>query len=603
MRNFWLNDTQTVSSVRIGALQGLIFFLLLAIVGRLFYLQIIQKDYFAELGSRQRAVDKEIKAERGEIYALADLEGKNLYPLAINNIFYDISADPKVISRPQNIVDALAKVLAWDETAKAQALEKLKKTDRRYEMIAKEVPRRQAEDLQKELEIIRQDINKEQSKDKQIINLSQLGINFEKHTLRYYPDKSDGAQMLGFYGYDKDGSNRVGSYGLEAYFEKDLAGQVGVLKGEKDVQGRLVNQEDKKLETNGADLILTIDKNIQYRACQALAKAVPEYKAESGTVIVMDPASGAIRAMCNYPSFDPNKYSEVEDTAVYNNNAVYQNYEPGSVMKVIAMAIAIDQGKVTPTTNYEDQGEVKFSSGQVIRNADLKAHGWIDMKEVIAASLNTGIVFATADVSNSIFKDYMENFGFGKATGISISQENIGDISLLAKKGDIYKATASYGQGITVTPLQMLAAVNTIANRGVLMKPYIVKQINYADGREEKFAPQAVRKVLEPSTASQLTAMMVNAVENGHSAQAQVKGYYVAGKTGTAQVADPNTGKYDSSKTIQSFVGFAPSENPKFIIITKLDNPAARFAESTAVPLFGEIAKYLLEYYQVPPSR
>lgn len=600
---YGLNNYES-SSVRLNALQGLIFFLALLIIVRLFYLQVIKHDYYLAAGLEQRAIVRELAPERGQIYALAGREGGELHPLVINNISYEVSVDPAKIQRPQNITDILAAGLELEEAARSEVLVKVKKGDRRYELIAKEVPPVKIEKLQRDLEALRQEVNLGRPTGEQVKNLSELGVNFVKHVLRYYPDADNGAHILGFLGYGPDGYSRVGSYGLESYFENELAGNVGSLSGEKDVAGRLLAQDSLQLQKNGADLILTIDKNVQYLACQALAKAVPRYEAERGSIIIMESSTGAIRAMCNYPSFDPNKYSEVEDNQIYNNNAVYLAYEPGSVMKAIAMALAIDQGRVSPSTLYNDEGELRFARGEVIKNSDLKAHGWVDMKEVLTTSLNTGIVFATSEISNAIFKDYMEKFGFGKVTGITISQESAGDISALAKKGDIYKATASYGQGITVTPLQMLAAANVIANRGLLVKPYIVSEIRYEDDRIEKFEPEVIRQVIEPSTASQVAAMMVNVVDQGHAQQAQVPGYYIAGKTGTAQVPNPETGRYDPDKTIHTFIGFAPHENAKFTVITRLDYPKiGRFAESTAVPLFGEIAKSLLEYYQIAPNR
>ncbi len=349
---------------------------------------------------------------------------------------------------------------------------------------------------------------------------------------------------------------------------------------------------------------MTIDRNVQYATCKSLEKAVAQYDAQSGSVIVMETKTGAIKAMCNYPSFDPNEYNIVEDANVYNNSATYWAYEPGSVMKAIAMAIAIDQAKVSPDTTYNDEGKIKFAGGEVIRNSDLKAHGIVDMKEILASSLNTGIVFATSDINGKIFEDYIKKFGFGKQTDIAISQDAKGDISSLEGGSYIYKATASYGQGITVTPLQMVNAINAIANRGNLMQPYIVEEIRYEDGSIENFEATTLRKVISDSTVAQISAMMVHVIDSGHAGKAGVEGYYVAGKTGTAQVADPKTGKYDVDKTIHNFVGFAPHDDPQFTMITKLDYPtAARFSADTAAPLFGEIASFLLEYYQIPPNK
>jgi stage V sporulation protein D (sporulation-specific penicillin-binding protein) len=596
------NNNHQISSVRINILQGGIFFLMLLMVAKLFYVQIIQHDYYAQQGAEQRSVIRDIQPERGRIFSLTDsVSTSDLYPLAVNKVYYEVGIDPSKIDRPQNLTDIFVEMLELEEE---EVLAKVKKDSKRYELIAKEVPREKAEELQNRLEELRFDINKERSEEEQFKNLEEVGISFTKHVLRFYPDRDIGAHVLGFLGYGNDGYSRVGKYGLEGYFEGDLAGNFGQVIGETDIAGRLLADNDGKPVQNGADLVLTIDRTVQYATCKALEKAVARYEAESGTVIIMDTETGAIRAMCNYPSFDPNNYSEVESADVFNNNATYHAYEPGSVMKSIAMAIAIDQGKVSPDSTYNDEGEIKFAGGQVIRNAGSKKYGWVDMKEVLAASINTGIIDATSDINNKIFEDYMQKFGFGEKVGVNISQDSKGDISSLSKRGDIYKATGSYGQGLTVSPLQMVNAINAVANRGRLVQPYIVSQIRYSDDIVEDFEPEVIREVISSGTAAQISAMMVNVVDSGHAAKAAVEGYYVAGKTGTAQVANPDTGRYFVDKTIHNFVGFAPNENPKFTMITKLDYPsAARYSADTAAPLFGEIAKFLLEYYQIPPNR
>jgi len=602
--NWFRPQVYQLSSFRINALFLGIFFLLALILARIFYLQIVRHDYYLNLGLNQRSIVRDVQAERGRIFALASPENpEDLYPLAINKVYYEVSVDPSKITRPQNVTDIFAQVLELDEAGQQEVLDKIKKEDRFYELIVKELPQDKVDELSRLFEELRFDINKNKTKKEQIKDLSELGVNFVKHILRLYPDKEVGAHILGFLGYGDDGIKRAGKYGLESYFENDLAGFGGRVIGEKDQAGRLLNKNDGIAAENGADLVLTIDRNIQYSACKSLEKAVAQYNAQSGTVIIMETKTGAIRAMCNYPSFDPNEYNKVTDANVYNNSAVYEAYEPGSVMKVIAMSMAIDQDKVTPDTIYEDKGEVKFAGGQVVRNSDLKAHGLVDMKEVLSSSLNTGIIFATSEINNKIFEEYMKNFGFGQETEIMTEQEAQGNISLLAKKGDIYKATASYGQGITVTPLQMVSAVNAIANQGELLQPYIVKEIDYINGDKKEFSPNIIRRVIDKSTAVQISAMMVHTVDVGHSKKAGVEGYYVAAKTGTAQVSNPNGGYYGAGKTIHTVVGFAPNEDPKFTMITKLNYPTAAFAESTAAPLFGEIAKFLLEYYQIAPSR
>jgi len=604
MRIFGLNNYQPISSFRINALQGGIFFLIILIVGQLFYIQIIQHNYYLQKGLEQRAVSQEVEPERGRIFALASENGQELYPLAINKVYYEVSVNPSKITRPQNVTDILVEILELDE---AEVLSKIKKENRYYELIAKDVSREKVEELKSAFELLKLDINKDTSDDEQLKTTEEVGVNFIKNVLRFYPDKEIGAHILGFLGYGEDGYSRVGKYGLEGYFEKELAGFSGQIIGETDVQGGLLADNAGQPVEDGADLILTIDRTVQYTACKALEKAVVRYDAQSGSVIIMESKTGAIRAMCNYQSFDTNEYSQVESPDIYNNNAVYYSYEPGSVMKAVAMAIAIDDGKVTPDTTYNDEGEIKFANSKSIKNAGNQVYGLVDMKDVLALSINTGIVEATSQVNNKIFEDYMKKFGFGRSIDISISQESNGDIiSLSHDKADIYKATASYGQGITVTPLQMLNAVNVIANRGNLVQPYIVQEVDYPNGEVEKFEPITLRQVISKSTAAQLSAMMVNVLDSdeSHVDKARVDGYYVAGKTGTAQVYNPQTSRYYSDKFIHNFVGFAPNDNPKFTMIVKLDYPtAALYSADTAAPVFGEIAQFLLEYYQVPPNR
>lgn len=590
-----------MSNFRINTLQWVIFLLIIAIVIRLFYLQILQNEKYREIANKQHQTIKVFEPERGEIFAFTDKkENSQLYPLAINEIYYEVYVNPELVTRPQNLRDILVEVL---EVEPEETLAKLEKTNDQYEAIKKNISQDKLEILIAALDNLLADINKDKiDSEKQLTT----GVFWDKQILRFYPDKEVGAHLLGFLGFAEDGVSRVGKYGLEAYWQDDLAGTGKRVVAEKDISGRLLPfSEIESLIEDGSDLVLTIDRTVQYQTCKALERAVARYEAESGTVIVMETQTGAIKAMCNYPSFDPNQYNQVENIDVYNNLAVYDVYEPGSVMKAISMAIAIDTGKVKADTVYEDTGEVKFAGGFVVKNSDLEAHGLVDMTEVLASSLNTGVIFATKDIKNKIYEDYMSKFGFGQEVKLKISQENKGDISSLDKKGDIYKATASYGQGITVTAMQMLNAINVLANKGNLVQPYIVSEIDYDNGQKQEFEPQILKRVISEGTAATVSAMLANVVDNGHATKAQVPGYYIAGKTGTAQVANPETGRYyDSSRVIHNFVGFAPVENPKFTMITKLDFPkAAAFAADTTAPLFGEIAKFLLEYYQIPPNR
>lgn len=600
--NIGRNNQQETIVSRINFLEGVIFLFVFIIIGRLFFLQIIKHDYYLELGLQQRDYDQEVIPERGRIFALTgQSETSELYPLAVNKVFYEVALDPKIITRPQNIADILAKILEIDVNV---IKEKAALTDRRYEIIAKNVTEDKVKLIKDEFQVLLDDVNNSNGKAK-IASIRDLGVSLNKSVLRFYPDKDLSAHIIGFLGFHEDGVKREGKYGLEGYFDKELSGQSGKIIGETDQSGVLLADSRAEEARPGLDVVLTIDHTVQYKACQSLKKAVENNRADSGTVIIMETETGAIRAMCDYPSFDPNDYGKVDSPDVYNNLAVFQNYEPGSVVKAISMAIAINEAKVTPDTSYEDKGELKFAFGQVIRNAGKKTYGWSDMKKVLSFSINTGIIFATQDVPNKIFHGYMKSFGFGEATNILLSQESKGDISSLEKKGDIYKATASYGQGITVTPLQMINAFNVLANRGNLMQPYIIKELRYNDRVVESYKPKIVRQnVISAGTASQIVAMLVNVVDGEHAVAARVPGYYVAGKSGTAQVASIGAKKYDTSVTIHSFIGFAPASQPKFTLLAKLDNPkTAQYSEGTAIPLFGEIAQFLLQYYQVAPEK
>jgi len=295
MRFAFNSNNHTLSRARINTLQGVIFFLIAAIIGRLFYVQIMQHDHYFALGAEQRSIIRNILPERGRIYAHASEATDDLYPLAVNKVYYEININPSIISRPQNITDILAEVLELEDEDKEKVLAKVKKDKRQYELIAKEVSQEKIDVLLTRLEELRFDINKGKIEEEKLNDVSDVGVNFEKTVLRYYPDKEIGAHILGFLGYGNDGYSRVGKYGLEGYYQNELAGFSGQVVGEADVAGRLLTDDAGEAVENGADVILTIDRNVQYQACKSLEKAVVRYEAESGTVIVMDTKTGAIK--------------------------------------------------------------------------------------------------------------------------------------------------------------------------------------------------------------------------------------------------------------------------------------------------------------------
>ncbi|MBU1870509.1 MAG: penicillin-binding protein 2 [Patescibacteria group bacterium] len=443
--------------------------------------------------------------------------------------------------------------------------------------------------------------NKQQKKE-----LVISGIGFVMKPYRFYPENNIGANLLGFV---RDINNEQrGSYGLEGFFDQDLYGKSGSLKAERDATGKIVIINDKEYNSphDGSDIILTINRSIQFVVCEKLNQAILKHGADSGSVIIVNPKTGEILAMCSNPDFDPNNYQAVKNIRDYNNQAIFSQFEPGSIFKVITMAMGLDQKKIIPQTTYNDTGNVKIANYK-IENSDHLAHGIVNMTEVLEQSLNTGAIFVMRQIKPDIFGKYIKDFGFGEKTGIELEGENKGDIKNLFQEKlnkELYAATASFGQGIAVTPLQITMAFAVLANNGILMKPYIVKEIIKPDGVKIITKPQQIRQVISEKAAMILGGMMVNVVENGHGEKAGVKGYYIAGKTGTAQVPKKDGRGYQEGSHIGSFAGFAPADNPQFVMLVKIDNPRdVEWAESSAAPLFGEIAEFILNYWQVPKER
>jgi cell division protein FtsI/penicillin-binding protein 2 len=569
---------------RIKALWFFILLLGLVIIGRLFWLQVIKYQDYLHLAAVQHDVSQEILPERGIIYTqdtrVTSGEPK-LFPVANNQTFYLIYGQPYAVVNPEETAKQMNSVLDLPEEVVKKIIEQISKFNDPYEPLVHRVT---------------------EEKIAKIKDLNLPGIKWEKESLRYYPEKIIGSNVIGFVGWQND--KLVGQYGIEGYFDQQLAGQKGFLESERDATGRLISVGDQNYQpaVNGSDIILTIDNSIQAVACQKLDEGVKKYDADGGAVVIMNPKTGAILAMCGNPDYDPNAYNEVKDIRAYTNPAIFDPYEPGSVFKPLTMAAALDQEKVTPETTYEDKGEERIG-GFTIKNSDLQAHGTTTMIDVLKKSLNLGAIFVMRQIGPEVFRQYMEKFGFGQLSGIQLDTEMPGTIDSLKQKGEIYAATASFGQGVMVTPLQLVQAFGALANDGVMMKPYIVDQLIDPTKKVTKNQPQVVRPVVSSRAANLDTGMMVEVVQEGYGKKAGVEGYYIAGKTGTAQVAEKGTGQY-GSRTMHTFIGFGPVSDPLFVMVVRLDNPtSARFAESTSTPLFHDIAKFIFNYYQVKPDK
>lgn len=548
------------------------------VVVRLFSLQVLEHGFYDALAQGQHSLYEQLFPTRGKIF-VTDKTGTALFPLATNEPLTLVYANPSKMTGERDVIaDKLALILDMEADV---IFERISKADDVYEPLKHGVRKPEVEKIKA---------------------LQFTGIEFTEEEARFYPEGRYGSHIAGFLGFD--GDQRKGQYGIEGAFNQELAGEVGHLQAERDATGRWIAIGSRSLvpARHGDNVVLTIDRVIQHAACTKLDAAVEKHGADGGSVVIISPSTGAILAMCGSPDFDPNNYSDVDDASVYLNPAIFKQYEPGSVMKAITMAAAVDQGKVGPNTTYTDNGFVKYGSF-TIRNSDGKAHGVQTMTQVLEESLNTGAIFAMQQVGPNKFAQYLDKFGFGHQTDVELQGEQAGDISALDLGKEIYAATGSYGQGITVTPLQLASAFGVLANRGQLMKPYIVKELQHPDGTTTPTAPTSLRQVVTPQTATTVSAMLVNVVRNGHGQRAGVPGYYVAGKTGTAQVPKQDGPGYEENVTIGSFAGYAPVEQPVFAMAVRIDRPRdVQFAESSAAPLFGEIADFILSYYGVVPT-
>lgn len=439
--------------------------------------------------------------------------------------------------------------------------------------------------------------------------LKVKGISHFMENYRYYPEEETGAHLTGFVSYQDH--QPEGSYGLEGFFGRELKGEEGLSTyGRGAKRGMLiVNDREYKEPEDGTDLVLTIDSAVQFASCKRLKDALGQYGASAGSVVAVRPETGEIISMCSYPAFDPNDYGQAEDMRRYNNPVVFEQYEPGSVFKAITMAAALDEGAVTPKTTYEDEGTIMVDGwDKPIKNSDFDTkggYGEVNMNDVLEHSLNTGAIFAMSQTGRKEFAEYVDKFGFGERTGIELTSEESGDIRNLKREyiPEVYAATASYGQGISVTPLQMVMSFAAIANNGVLMKPFLVEKMIESEGKKRVTRPVQVRKVISDKAATLLSGMLVNVVEGGHADKAAVEGYYVGGKTGTAQVASTMARGY-GGKTVHTFIGMAPVDDPEFVMLVKLDNPSkAAYSASSAAPLFGDIAEFILDHYEVPKTK
>lgn len=550
---------------------------------RLFSLSYLKHEIFAKTAQSQYNNPAALIAGRGDIYA-TDLGDSSRHLVATNRSFWYVYANVNLVETPEDSATKISQILSLD---RERVLSRLK--SKGYQVIADHL---------------------DKDAGAKINALKLKGITAAAEIDRYYPKGSTLASTLGFVGDNEYGKS--GRYGLEAYYDDVLSGitQTQNPSGNKTYSGvvkffKSLLGEDSSVKTaatnDGSDLLLTIDYNIQNFVEAKLNETLKKWGASGGSIIIEDPATGALLALASSPSFDPNNYSDFSLDKFLNRNT-QELFEPGSSFKPITMSGAINKGAVTPDTTYEDTGALEFGT-YTIRNFNEKANGLQTMRQVLEHSLNTGAAFAENKLGDENFLNHVVGMGFGQKTGIDLPGEISGNISNLYSGRKINFATASFGQGIAVTPVQLINAYAALANGGRLMKPYVVKEIIRPDGSRVVTQPKILGAPISEKTSEIMQAMLADVVEKGFD-KARIKGYDLAGKTGTAQIPDPQGGYLENDQFIHDFLGFAPAYSPRFVVLIKMDKPQGiKFAADSLSPVYGDIARYLLRYFKIPPTR
>jgi cell division protein FtsI/penicillin-binding protein 2 len=559
---------------RFFALAAFLFVATGGLVARLTYVQIFHHDRYVAEAQAEHFDKREIRATRGAIL------DRNGFPLATSVDVWDLWVDRRVWrdhpEKAQQTADGLASLLG----------------KRSAEILAR---------LQNEtngpIEMIETGIDFETGSI--IDNMNLPGVTMAAATKRYYPEGDLAASLLGFLGRDHSGLA-----GVEADYDDVLGGTPGAIYFERDGGGQPIALGESIVEPGkpGADIQLTIDRYIQRLCEQELDHQIEAHEATGGTIMVMDPKTGAILAMASRPSFKlPELNLDAPNFDVYRNHAVTDLYEPGSVVKALTMATAIDLGLVTPGTTYYDAGVVE-KGGYEFRNWDFGANGLSTMTQVLQKSINTGSVWLSDQMGPDKLYDSFARFGFGETTHSGLAGEAAGLVRTNADPAwyasDL--ATNSFGQGIAATPLQVITAISSVINGGNLMRPYVVEEVNGPDGTRQ-FDPVKVRQTISPQSSATMVDMLHDTVDGVPDHRAQVPGYAVGGKTGTTLVSIPTGYALDS--TLASFVGFAPVNDPGFIMLVKIDQPKDDpLGGAVAAPVFGKLAPQILSYWNVQPS-
>ena len=550
----------------------------LIIVSRLFFLQVVSRAYYETLAERQHISSLDASVRRGSIY-LREKDG-SLFSAATTKSGYLLYVDPRKIKDAENAYAEISRILP--DLDKKDFLARASKTSDPFEAVAHRLDEEVAE---------------------RIINLNISGVGISPEEWRFYPARDLASSVIGFAGYK--GDDIVGRYGIEYSQESILKGVEYYLDGRRTLAGTFLDWGKKLFPgvKSSGSAVLTIEPQTQLFLEKILDDAFIKWQAERAGAVIMDPQTGRIIAMASRPTFDPNRYGAVKSLDVFINPAIEHVYELGSTFKPLTMAAGIDLGKISSASTYFDAGYLVID-GHRIENYDGKGRGTVDMQAVLNESLNTGAVFVMRQIGSESFTDYLRRFGLAEKTGIELPGEVAGNTANLESGREIESATASFGQGIAVTPLAFLRAVSALANGGKLVRPFIVEKMLFDGAPDVITEPQIKDGAIKPQTSEEITKMLVRVVD-----EALVGGvfknehYSVAAKTGTAQMPNKSGPGY-SDENIHSFFGYAPAYNAKFAVVMFLVKPhGARYASQTLTEPFMETMKFLLSYYNVPPDR
>lgn len=567
-------------SSRIRIAYILVFLFGLALITRLFFLQVVNHSYYKDQANRQYFSAVSGYFDRGSIF-FQDKNGRPISAAGLKEGFL-LAINPMEVENPEGVFEKLSQTAEIDREKFFKSIDRKNNGDD-YEEIAFKLSKEQGE---------------------QIKSLGLKGVKVYPQFWRYYLAGALASRVLGFVGFN--GDKLEGRYGLEKYYENILSrGQgVGISKNpfaEIIADIKKVAEGDYKK----GDIVLTIDPEVQNILEKELKKTAEKYGAELAGGIIMEPKTGKILAMSAKPDFDPNFYGEEEDFSLFMNPSAQSVYEMGSIMKPLTLAAALDQGKITPKTTYDNKGFVVIS-GKRIENYDTtKSLGAVPLQEILNQSLNTGAVFVMQQLGKEKFKEYIVNYGLAEKTGIDLPDEVSGLISNLDTAREVEFATASFGQGIAVTPIEMACALSTLANGGVLMRPYVLERIEADEGIDETTKPQERRRVLKKETSEEISRMLAEVVDTALAGGVYKNEHYsIAVKTGTAQYKKEGSAGYTEGEFVHTFFGYGPAFDAKFLAFLFLVKPqGVKYASNSLTEPFMNIADFLINYYQIPPDR